>query len=113
MSMMFIPEQQVFRNIIFSHGLASFQVAWAPGKGVKGREWKEQWEAELGVSYLPWAALHARWALGDLQLDALEDGGMVDEETLPPWLPPRVSAGSVKRSEAYKHLNLCSSHLVF
>lgn len=68
-----------------------WQVAWAPGKGVKGREWKEQWEAELGVSYLPWAALQARWALGELQLDALEDGGMVDEETLPPWLPPRVT----------------------
>nr|CAB3506794.1 unnamed protein product [Spodoptera littoralis] len=65
-------------------------VAWAPGKGVKGREWKDYWEAELGVSYLPWAALQARWALGALSLDALEDGGAVDEDTLPPWLPPRI-----------------------
>jgi hypothetical protein len=67
------------------------QVAWAPGRGVKGREWKDYWEAELGVSYLPWGALHARWALSALSLDALEDGGAVDEDTLPPWLPPRVS----------------------
>ncbi|KAJ2951232.1 hypothetical protein O0L34_g5631 [Tuta absoluta] len=66
-------------------------VAWAPGKGVKGREWKDYWEAELGVSYLPWSGLHAQWLLGALSLDALEDGGAVDEETLPPWLPPRVS----------------------
>ena len=65
-------------------------MAWAAGKGVKGREWKDYWEAELGVAYLPWAALHARWLLGALSLDALEDGGAVDEETLPPWLPPRV-----------------------
>ncbi|PZC70368.1 hypothetical protein B5X24_HaOG202009, partial [Helicoverpa armigera] len=60
-------------------------VAWAPGKGVKGREWKDYWEAELGVAYLPWGALQARWALGALSLDALEDGGSVDEDTLPPW----------------------------
>ncbi|CAH2084451.1 unnamed protein product [Euphydryas editha] len=65
-------------------------VAWAAGKGVKGREWKDHWEAELGVAYLPWAALHARWLLGALSLDALEDGGAVDEDTLPPWLPPRI-----------------------
>ncbi|XP_038214118.1 SR-related and CTD-associated factor 4-like isoform X2 [Zerene cesonia] len=65
-------------------------VAWAAGKGVKGREWKDYWEAELGVAYLPWAALHARWVLGALSLDALEEGGAVDEETLPPWLPPRI-----------------------
>lgn len=67
------------------------KVAWAPGKGVKGREWKDFWEADLGVSYLPWASLHQRWQLGALSLDALEEGGSVDEETLPPWLPPRVS----------------------
>ncbi|CAK1555286.1 unnamed protein product [Leptosia nina] len=65
-------------------------VAWAAGKGVKGREWKDYWEAELGVAYLPWTALHARWVLGALSLDALEEGGAVDEETLPPWLPPRL-----------------------
>ncbi|CAH4033918.1 unnamed protein product [Pieris brassicae] len=65
-------------------------VAWAAGKGVKGREWKDYWEAELGVAYLPWSALHARWVLGALSLDALEEGGAVDEETLPPWLPPRI-----------------------
>ncbi|XP_063826898.1 SR-related and CTD-associated factor 8 isoform X2 [Ostrinia nubilalis] len=65
-------------------------VAWAPGRGVKGREWKDYWEADLGVSYLPWSALQARWALNALSLDALEDGGAVDEDTLPQWLPPRI-----------------------
>ncbi|CAH0586815.1 unnamed protein product [Chrysodeixis includens] len=65
-------------------------VAWAPPKGVKGRDWKDYWEADAGVAYLPWPALHKRWALGALSLDALEDGGAVDEDTLPPWLPPRI-----------------------
>ncbi|KAJ0183505.1 hypothetical protein K1T71_001481 [Dendrolimus kikuchii] len=80
------------KNKLNKHKLHSKEitVAWAPGKGVKGREWKDYWEAELGVSYLPWGALQARWALGALSLDALEDGGAVDEDTLPPWLPPRM-----------------------
>ncbi|XP_053604383.1 SR-related and CTD-associated factor 4 isoform X3 [Plodia interpunctella] len=80
------------KNKLNKHKLHSKEitVAWAPGKGVKGREWKDYWEAELGVSYLPWAALQQRWQLGALSLDALEDGGAVDEDTLPPWLPPRI-----------------------
>ncbi|XP_048485585.1 SR-related and CTD-associated factor 4 [Plutella xylostella] len=80
------------RHKLDKHKLHSKEitVAWAPGKGVKGREWKDYWEVEHGVSYLPWARLQQLWRLGALSMDALEDGGSVDEETLPPWLPPRI-----------------------
>ena len=30
-----------------------FQLAWAPGKGMKDKQWKEYWEVDLGVSYIP------------------------------------------------------------
>jgi len=33
------------------------------------------------VSYIPWAKLTR-----DSDLDALEEGGMIDEETVPEWI---------------------------
>jgi len=59
------------------------QLAWAPGKGVKGKEWKDYWEVELGVSYIPWNKLTN---ITDQELELLEEGGMIDEDTLPPHL---------------------------
>lgn len=56
-------------------------MAWAPGKGVKGKEWKDYWEVDLGVSYIPWVKLTR-----DSDLDAVEEGGMIDEETVPEWI---------------------------
>ena len=58
-------------------------MAWAPGKGVKGKEWKDYWEVELGVSYIPWNKLTN---ITDQELELLEEGGMIDEDTLPPHL---------------------------
>nr|CAD7416708.1 unnamed protein product [Timema poppensis] len=57
-------------------------LAWAPGKGVKGKEWKDYWEVELGVSYIPWDKMSQEPDL----LDILEEGGMIDEETVPGYL---------------------------
>lgn len=60
-------------------------MAWAPGKGVKGREWKDFWEAEAGACYIPWYRLPSR--LDDPEgvsiLEGLEEGGVMDEDTLP------------------------------
>lgn len=47
-------------------------MAWAPGKGVKGKDLKDYWEGDLGVSYIPYNKLKE-----DMDLDALEDGGKV------------------------------------
>lgn len=57
------------------------QLAWAPGKGMKGREWKDYWEVDYGVSYIPWSKLSR-----DTDFDLLEEGGMLDQETMPDWL---------------------------
>ncbi|EFX73222.1 hypothetical protein DAPPUDRAFT_14394, partial [Daphnia pulex] len=54
-------------------------LAWAPGKGVKAKEWKDFWEVDQGVSYVPWQRLSQM-----TDLEALEEGGSFDEETLPP-----------------------------
>lgn len=53
------------------------KMAWAPGKGVKGKELKDFWEVDLGVSYIPLDKLPA-----DVNLLALEEGGVIDKDSL-------------------------------
>nr|CAD7198314.1 unnamed protein product [Timema douglasi] len=79
------------------------QLAWAPGKGVKGKEWKDYWEVELGVSYIPWDKMSQEPDL----LDILEEGGMIDEETVPGYLRfhPTEIRTSVSPSSAVEQLN--------
>ncbi|XP_068219538.1 SR-related and CTD-associated factor 4 isoform X3 [Palaemon carinicauda] len=61
-------------------------LAWAPGKGVKGKEFKDYWEVEVGCSYIPY---HKLITMSSYDLDSLEEGGMIDEETVPEWLRGR------------------------
>jgi hypothetical protein len=68
------------------------QLAWAPGKGVKGKEWKDYWEVEVGVTYIPWPKLSR-----EVNLEQFEEGGMIDEDTLPDYL----------RSELYTPAYIC------
>ncbi|KAK4883606.1 hypothetical protein RN001_006925 [Aquatica leii] len=60
-------------------------LAWAPGKGVKGKDLKDYWEVDLGVSYIPWSKLKP-----DIDLEMLEEGGMVDEDTMPAWMKAKA-----------------------
>lgn len=53
-------------------------MAWAPGKGMKGKEYKDCWDVELGASYIPYDKLD-----DNVDIDLLEDGGMIDEDTVP------------------------------
>lgn len=48
---------------------------------MKGKEYKDYWEVDQGVSYIPWSKLSR-----DIDLDLLEEGGMIDEESFPDWL---------------------------
>lgn len=57
-------------------------MAWAPGKGVKGKEFKEYWEVDLGVSYVPYDRIREDAEF----LDLLEEGGFIDEDSLPEHL---------------------------
>ncbi|KAL1491618.1 hypothetical protein ABEB36_012189 [Hypothenemus hampei] len=66
-------------------------LAWAPGKGVKGKDLKDYWEGDLGVSYIPWTKLRE-----DMDLEALEDGGMIDEDTMPDWMKRKMEQSTMK-----------------
>uniref|UniRef100_A0A2S2Q540 Protein SCAF8 n=2 Tax=Sipha flava TaxID=143950 RepID=A0A2S2Q540_9HEMI len=56
-------------------------IAWAPGQAMKDKEWKDYWEIDDGVSYIPWEKLNK-----EIDYDELEIGGMLDEDTMPEWL---------------------------
>ncbi|KAL9697247.1 hypothetical protein quinque_000688 [Culex quinquefasciatus] len=67
------------------HG-RTITISWATGKGVKSKEWKDYWDIELGCSYIPWSKVsHAT------DLEALEEGGMFDDETMPQWLKDKIA----------------------
>lgn len=55
--------------------LLYFQIAWALNKGVK-TEYKQFWDADLGVSYIPWEKVKLD------NLDGFAEGGMIDQETV-------------------------------
>ena len=52
------------------------QAAWATNKGVKESAYKDLWDVELGVTYIPWDQM-------PIELENLSEGGVVDDETLP------------------------------
>jgi RNA-binding protein 16 len=60
-------------------------LSWAAGKGVKGKEWKDYFDQTLGVTYIPHSKLTQA-----TDFDALEEGGMYDEETLPTWVKEKM-----------------------
>nr|XP_006819278.1 PREDICTED: protein SCAF8-like isoform X2 [Saccoglossus kowalevskii] len=59
----------------------TIKMSWATNKGTKGAEYKKYWDSDLGVAYIPWDKL----ATG-IDLEELSEGGMIDQETLPPEL---------------------------
>jgi hypothetical protein len=48
---------------------------------VKDRELKDFWEGDLGVTYIPYNKLPPHYTIAQL-----EEGGVVDEETIPDHL---------------------------
>lgn len=67
-------------------------ISWAAGKGVKSKEWKDYWDLELGVSYIPWEKLDE-----NTDFEQLEDGGMFDEDTMPQWMKDKLKNQSQKK----------------
>ena len=56
---------------------SSWQIAWALNKGIKA-EFKQYWDVELGVTYIPWSKIR------EDQLEELKEGGILDGDTLSP-----------------------------
>ena len=48
---------------------------------MKGKDYKDYWEVEAGCSYIPYGRLTVM-----TDLDAMEEGGVIDEESVPDWL---------------------------
>lgn len=63
-------------------------ISWAAGKGVKSKEWKDYWDLDLGVSYIPYNKLTP---LTDFK--SLEEGGMFDDDTVPAWMKEMTHQG--------------------
>ena len=60
-------------------------ISWAAGKGVKSKEWKDYFDQSLGVTYIPFNKL-----THSTDFEALEEGGMYDEETMPVWVKEKL-----------------------
>ena len=57
------------------------QLAWAPGRGVKGKVYKDFWDLESGASYIPWDKIP-----NEQELEKLTEGAWVMPETCPPGM---------------------------
>lgn len=60
-------------------------ISWAAGKGVKSKEWKDYFDQTLGVTYIPFGKL-----THSTDFEALEEGGMYDEDTMPVWVKEKL-----------------------
>ena len=74
------PTVSLLISVIFGHFY--LQVAWAQGKGTLESEYKPYYESEHGTTYIPWDACPK----DPSELERLEDGGLLDQETLPEHL---------------------------
>ncbi|XP_037833797.1 SR-related and CTD-associated factor 8 isoform X2 [Kryptolebias marmoratus] len=59
----------------FKIGSKIIKIAWALNKGVK-QEYKQFWDADLGVTYIPWEKVKVD------DLDGFAEGGIIDQETV-------------------------------
>lgn len=64
----------------------AISISWAAGKGVKSKEWKDFWDLELGVTFIPWNKLN-----DSTDFDSLEEGGMFDEDSMPSWMKDKIN----------------------
>uniref|UniRef100_A0A0K2UEB3 Putative LOC100120342 [Nasonia vitripennis] n=2 Tax=Caligidae TaxID=72034 RepID=A0A0K2UEB3_LEPSM len=70
-------------------------LAWAPGKGMKDKQWKDYWDVDLGVSYIPINKLDPQVNMADL-----EEGGMFDEDTMPEWMKTMRGVAPIANAQA-------------
>ncbi|NWU88746.1 SCAF8 protein, partial [Upupa epops] len=74
-------------------GSKIIKIAWALNKGVK-TEYKQFWDVDLGVSYIPWEKVK----LDDL--DGFAEGGMIDQETVnTEWETARSSEAAKENTQ--------------
>uniref|UniRef100_A0A671RDV6 Splicing factor, arginine/serine-rich 15-like n=1 Tax=Sinocyclocheilus anshuiensis TaxID=1608454 RepID=A0A671RDV6_9TELE len=71
----------------------AMKIAWALNKGIKA-EFKQYWDVELGVSYIPWSKVKME------DLDVFREGGMLDPDTLAPeWRSSQIELEKAEESQ--------------
>ncbi|PIK58437.1 putative splicing factor, arginine/serine-rich 15 [Apostichopus japonicus] len=60
------------------HG-TNLKIDWAPGVGVKDKKYKDYWDVDRGVSYIPWDS----FPTNPVKLEQLEEGSVFDIDSLP------------------------------
>lgn len=53
------------------------KITWAPGKGMKNKEFKDYWESDIGCSFIPHSSITE-----EIDLDQLEEGSVIDEDSM-------------------------------
>ena len=43
----------IYVSVLSKFLFSTFQLAWAPGKQMKDKQWKDYWDVDLGCSYIP------------------------------------------------------------
>ena len=64
---------------------------------MKGKDFKDYWEVDAGCSYIPYSRLTV---MSDL--DAMEEGGMIDEESVPEWLRGKATGGQIGALDSWR-----------
>ena len=65
---------------------------------MKDKQWKDYWDVDMGVSYIPFDKLDNHVNLVDL-----EEGGMFDEETMPDWIRAMRGATGMPAPAVVQH----------
>ena len=60
------------------------KVAWAPGKGLCEKKFKDYWEADIGCSFIP----HDLVTVDNVEL--LEEGGVFDEDSFSHYIKGKI-----------------------
>lgn len=72
------------------------KMAWAPGKGFKEyKKLKDFWEADLGASFIPYSKVDE-----SIDFDTLEEGGVIDEDSMSLEMRERREKRETKNEEA-------------
>ncbi|KAG1652136.1 Protein SCAF8 [Nymphon striatum] len=82
---------QKLRNLKLQN--STIKMAWAPGKGMKGKQYKDYWEVDLGVSCIPYDKIP-----DDVDLDLLEEGGVFDEDTVPTRIKEKMEKSKTQKA---------------
>ena len=73
-------DQEIISFVVLQNLLIVYQVAWAPGRAVKESIFKQFWDEDRGVTFVPWDRMKGK------SLKDLSYGSVVDPDSVPPGM---------------------------